>query len=49
VCAVCGTTGDTGNPLTVDHLVPKAAGGSDDPGNLRTLCRRHNSAKGTRP
>ena len=43
-CAVCGTTED----LTVDHVVPKNAGGTDDLGNLRTLCRRHNSSKGSR-
>ena len=43
-CSVCGATED----LTVDHIVPKARGGSDEPDNLRTLCRRHNSAKGGR-
>lgn len=25
----------------VDHITPKAAGGSDDPSNLRSACRRH--------
>lgn len=44
-CAVCGTTED----LTVDHITPKTLGGTDKPDNLRTLCRRHNSAKGGRP
>lgn len=24
-----------------DHITPKAAGGSDDPSNLRSVCRRH--------
>lgn len=43
-CAKCGATED----LTVDHIVSKARGGSDEPDNLRTLCRRHNSAKGGR-
>lgn len=43
-CVACGTTSD----LTVDHIVPKAAGGTDDITNLRTLCRRHNSSKGSR-
>jgi 5-methylcytosine-specific restriction protein A len=43
-CDVCGSTAD----LTVDHVVAKARGGTDDRGNLRTLCRRHNSAKGSR-
>jgi len=43
-CTVCGTTQD----LTVDHIEPRTAGGSDDLANLTTLCRRHNSAKGGR-
>ncbi len=43
-CVVCGTTDD----LTVDHRIPKAAGGTDARENLATLCRRHNSAKGIR-
>ena len=25
--------------LDVDHIIPKADGGTDDPANLRTLCR----------
>lgn len=47
-CQTCGTTGSKQNPLTVDHITPKAAGGDDHRANLRTLCRRCNSAKGTR-
>lgn len=43
-CVVCGTNND----LTVDHITPLAAGGQSVPGNLQTLCRRHNSAKGAR-
>lgn len=43
-CAICGSTDD----LTVDHITPKAAGGTDDRENLTTLCRKHNSAKGGR-
>ena len=34
--------------LHVDHVVPVARGGTDDPANLRTLCARHNLAKGAR-
>jgi 5-methylcytosine-specific restriction protein A len=48
VCEACGTTGNRSNPLTVDHITPKAAGGTDHRDNLRTLCRRCNSAKGAR-
>lgn len=34
--------------LTVDHIMPSSRGGSDDPANLQTLCRRCNSSKGAR-
>jgi 5-methylcytosine-specific restriction endonuclease McrA len=43
-CADCGTTKD----LTVDHIVALAHGGTNDPSNLRVLCRRHNSQRGSR-
>jgi 5-methylcytosine-specific restriction endonuclease McrA len=43
-CQLCGTEED----LTVDHVVPRTAGGTDDRDNLRVLCRSHNAAKGTR-
>lgn len=43
-CLTCGSTTD----LTVDHVVPKAKGGTDDRHNLVTMCRRHNSSKGSR-
>lgn len=32
--------------LHVDHVMPIAAGGSDEPWNLAVLCERHNLAKG---
>jgi len=35
---VCGSR----HQVEVDHIVPKALGGSDDPGNLRCLCKQHN-------
>lgn len=35
---ICGST----HQLQIDHIKPKAIGGSDDPSNLRCLCRRHN-------
>jgi 5-methylcytosine-specific restriction endonuclease McrA len=44
-CTYCGTEGDPSNPLTADHFVPKALGGTDERDNLVTACRRCNSAK----
>jgi len=43
-CQACAATDD----LTLDHIVPESKGGSHDPGNLRTLCRRCNSSKGVK-
>ena len=43
-CVTCGTSED----LTVDHIIPKVHGGTDDMDNLRVMCRRHNSNKGAR-
>jgi 5-methylcytosine-specific restriction enzyme A len=45
-CRDCGHTGSPANPLTCDHIVPRALGGTDERGNLTCRCRRHNSAKG---
>lgn len=32
--------------LHVDHITPRAAGGTDHPSNLTTLCEHHNLSKG---
>jgi 5-methylcytosine-specific restriction protein A len=40
--------GHVASDLTVDHLVPKARGGSDHLSNLRVLCRSCNSRKHAR-
>jgi 5-methylcytosine-specific restriction endonuclease McrA len=45
VCAVCGTRGSDANPLTVDHIVARTNGGTDELSNLQVLCRWHNSSK----
>lgn len=37
-CKSCGKAAGIGG-LEVHHVKPKRAGGSDDPGNLQTLCR----------
>lgn len=42
-CVCCGSTA---TPLDVDHIVPASLGGSDDLGNLQTLCRGCNTKKG---
>jgi 5-methylcytosine-specific restriction endonuclease McrA len=43
VCVVCGRV-STG--LEVAHVIPKRKGGTDNPSNLRTLCRVHHADKG---
>lgn len=41
-CAYCKTVD---KPLEVDHVVPKALGGNDDPSNLITACNDCNAGK----
>lgn len=43
------TAEDVGEPLEVDHILPKAWGGSDDYENLRASCEPHNQDKRDRP
>ncbi len=43
VCRYCG-----GAAKTVDHVIPKARGGTDDLRNLVAACLRCNSVKGAR-
>lgn len=38
LCQPCQAKGLTTQGRTVDHRVPKAEGGSDDPSNLQTIC-----------
>ncbi len=42
-CQHCGMEGNS-----VDHIVPRSAGGGDHDWNLQTLCTSCNSAKGGR-
>lgn len=43
-CQGCGAE----TRLTIDHRRPVSRGGTDDEGNLQTLCRSCNSGKGAR-
>lgn len=43
-CRYCGASAPD-VPLTVDHVIPRALGGSDDATNLATACRDCNSGK----
>ncbi len=43
LCQMCGNEGDS-----VDHIVPRSQGGTDDDWNLQLLCRSCNSSKGGR-
>ena len=47
-CRYCGGTAPD-VVLTVDHVVPTALGGSDEPGNLVAACRDCNSGKSATP
>lgn len=47
-CGYCRTSAlVTGQPLTVEHIVPIARGGLSDEDNLWLSCRRCNQYKGT--
>ena len=43
-CVNCGDWHD----LSIDHIWPRALGGTDHESNLQTLCRKCNSSKGAR-
>ncbi len=47
-CRYCGRTAPA-VPLTVDHVVPTALGGSDEPQNLVAACVECNSGKSATP
>ena len=49
-CSSCGSWLEDNHPdpdhrATVDHIIPKAAGGKDEPSNLVAMCLRENGAK----
>ncbi len=41
-------TTEVGVYLSVDHIVHRSRGGTDAPENLRTLCTRCNTGRGTK-
>jgi len=47
-CRYCGARAKNGAVLQVDHVKPKAAGGTDEPTNLTTACADCNSGKAVR-
>jgi 5-methylcytosine-specific restriction enzyme A len=45
LCQACKLEGRTTPAREVDHITPKAKGGTDDPSNLVAICREHHKAK----
>lgn len=45
-CVNCGHEGSDENPLTLDHIVPRSKGGSNEVENLQTMCYDCNYSKG---
>jgi diadenosine tetraphosphate (Ap4A) HIT family hydrolase len=43
-CALCGATREQ-RPLDVDHIIPRARGGTSDYANLQVLCSKCNRSK----
>jgi 5-methylcytosine-specific restriction enzyme A len=40
ICVICGR-----QATDVDHIIPRGRGGSDDHGNLQSLCEFHHKSK----
>jgi len=47
-CVPCRAEGRITPATHVDHIVPKAQGGTDDETNLRSICKRHHDSKSGR-
>lgn len=45
LCVPCRARGIIASATSVDHIKPKAKGGTDDPSNLRSLCGDCRKAK----
>lgn len=48
LCQVCLATGRPTSARTVDHIKPKAQGGTDESDNLRAICDACHAEKTTR-
>lgn len=48
-CQYCGIGIEDDAMLTLDHLIPRSKGGSNQSQNLITACKRCNSSRGNRP
>ena len=50
-CVYCGRDlrGAVPSDVTLDHLLPRSVGGTNDASNLVTACRRCNSSRQDRP
>lgn len=46
---ICSYCGDKSGPFHVDHIVPRALGGTDSYNNLCVACQRCNLSKGAKP
>lgn len=47
VCVLCGLPASEDDPLTLDHITPRALGGSTTMENLRLVHRSENSSMGS--
>lgn len=45
LCVACLKQGRVSPAKSVDHILPKAKGGTDDPANLQSLCDDHGAEK----
>jgi 5-methylcytosine-specific restriction enzyme A len=45
-CGICGDGPRPDDPYVVDHILPRAHGGTDDPSNLQAAHRSCNGRKG---
>ena len=48
-CAYCASPAAPSNPLTLEHILPRSAGGPDATWNLIAACRACNGARGSTP